>query len=53
MCSFKMVLELKAYLATFDMDVFCLNMLWVTANMSVSLSKLVASLDHANSHFYL
>ena len=44
-----MVLELKACLATFDMDVFCLNVLCITANMSVSLSKLVTSLDHTNS----
>jgi hypothetical protein len=30
----------------FNMDTFCLNVLWVTANMSLSLSKLVATLNH-------
>jgi hypothetical protein len=53
-CSFKMLLELKPCLATFDVDAFCLNVVWVTANMSLSLSKLGAPLDHANpplSHF--
>jgi hypothetical protein len=31
----------------FNMNMFCLNMLWVTANTSLSLSKLVATLNHA------
>jgi hypothetical protein len=43
-----MFLELKPCLATFDIDVFCLNVVWITANVSLSLSKLDAPLDHAN-----
>jgi hypothetical protein len=45
---FETFLELKPCLAMFNIDVFCLNVVWVTANASLSLSKLGAPLDHAN-----
>ena len=47
-CSFKTLLELKLRLATFDVDAFCLNVVWVTANASLSHSKMGTPLDHTN-----
>ena len=48
LCLFKMIPQLKLCLATFDMNVFCFNVLRVTANMSGSLLNLGATLDCTN-----
>ena len=43
-----MILELKPCLAAFNMDSFCFDMFWITANVSILLVKLSAPLDCTN-----